>query len=168
MDDATPDASRRAANRQLTDLDALLAPPPAPEQRVCEVPVIWIARKAGIPSTCDPLEVEFAEVHVAERLHKAGPRVRAAAWVLKALPGIALFAAVLARYWMEGHMDEPIAWGGLLIAGLGAAYWPILLWQTRPKSCPKPRRRPNAPRPSRVRDPVFEAWLAEQAAARGR
>lgn len=168
MDDATPDASRRAANRQLTNLDTLLAPAPAPEHRVCEVPVVWIARKAGIPSTCDPLEVELAEVHVAERLHKAGPRVRAAAWVLKALPPILITVALAAKEWLDGRLDEPISWGLLLYAALVTAYWPILLWQTRPKPKPKPKRRPDAPRPSRVRDPVFEAWLAEQAAARGR
>lgn len=164
MDDATAAANQRARNRRLTTVDALLAPPPAPEQRVCEVPVIWIARKAGIPSTCDPLEVEFAEVHIAEQLHKASPRVRAAAWVLRALPPILIVVALAAKEWLAGRLDEPISWALLLYSALLAAYWPILLWQTRPK----PKRRPNAPRPSRVRDPVFEAWLAEQAAARAR
>lgn len=123
-----------------------------------------IARKAGIPSTCDPLEVEFAEVHIAEQLHKASPRVRAAAWVLRALPPILIVVALAAKEWLAGRLDEPISWALLLYSALLAAYWPILLWQTRPK----PKRRPNAPRPSRVRDPVFEAWLAEQAAARAR
>jgi hypothetical protein len=94
-----------------------------------------------VRSTTDPLEIQFAEATLAERLEVASPRLRFWVWVLKAFPPLIFclawsYSLVTAepsdfakRYGVED--DHTVEWIGVAFGLVISLYWPYLLLTTQ-------------------------------------